>query len=65
MECRSLFSATVTLVSGLEKLHTQQIAYIIYGSSSIFGMKMHFFSHVWFLDKFQIATLESKDIATG
>ena len=41
MECRSLISATVTLVSGLEKMHPQQIAYIIYSSSSIFCMKIH------------------------
>ena len=43
MECRSLFSATVTLISGsgLEKMHPQQIAYIIYGSNSIFGMQIH------------------------
>ena len=39
MECRSLFSATVALISGVssskKKMHPQQIAYIIYGSSSI------------------------------
>ena len=46
MECRSLFSATVTLISGVSswKMHIQQIAYIIYGSSSKFGMLIHLWS---------------------
>ena len=38
LKSRSMILHLASLLSGLEKMHPQQIAYIIYGNSSIFGM---------------------------